>query len=498
MKVTVASADKANGHAFVFGVVSNKDKRTAPGMKLLLGKEPKAKRLIDNATASLGAGVVQSLPADSKDVACILVGLGDVNDLTKEKLGTYLRNAVSHVKGLGMESISTTLAIDSKMDIDDAVQGLTHGAIIGDLSFDQWHSKPSAKDAKKPKPAVTSVQLIVGDKEAAAARKFAKHESIVSEAVNDARLIANTPANIATPKWMAAEARKRGKKYGFSVSVLGRKQLREQKYGALTGVAQGSDNEEQLITMTYTPAKVTKNTKTLILVGKGVTFDSGGISIKPGHGMWDMKYDKCGACNVIAAMPAIAQLKPNHKVIGITPCVENMPSGGAQRPGDIVTAKDGTTIEILNTDAEGRLILGDAITYARTFKPDWIIEQSTLTGACEYAVGKTYVAAMSKDDKFVESIINSAAKSGDKAWKLPQGEEFDAGNKGTYADIQNISLSVKAGSSIGGAFVAHFAKDTKFCHLDIASKAWVDNQDYFGKGPTGAGTRIVLQRIMDE
>ena len=194
----------------------------------------------------------------------------------------------------------------------------------------------------------------------------------------------------------------------------------------------------------------------------------------------------------------IAQLKPKHKVIGITPCVENMPGARAQRPGDILTAKDGTTVEILNTDAEGRLILGDAITYARTFKPDWIIEQSTLTGACEYAVGKTYVAAMSKDDDFVDSIVDAASRAGDKAWKLPQGEEFDAGNKATYADLQNISLSVKAGTSIGGAFVGHFAKDTKFCHLDIASKAWVDNMDYFRKGPTGAGLRIVVQRVLDE
>ena len=154
---------------------------------------------------------------------------------------------------------------------------------------------------------------------------------------------------------------------------------------------------------------------------------------------------------------------------------------------------------MLNTDAEGRLILSDAITYAReTFKPDWIIEQSTLTGACEIAVGKTYVAAMSKDDNFVKGIIESAAKAGDKAWQLPQGEEFDEGNKGTYADIQNISLKVRAGTSIGGAFVGHFAKDTTFAHLDIASKAWVDGQDYFGKGPTGAGLRIVVQRVLDE
>ncbi len=491
MKVTCQTVKQASADAYIVGVLTKDDKRSAPGLKAIgEGAHPHAKFLLENEATGLGFSQVVSVPGKALEAAIVLVGLGD-GKLTQEKVGTCISAALKHVKGLGFHRAATTLVSDVEMSESDAVQGTVHGAIMGDLTFNQWKG-----DKKSPKAKIDSLALL--HDRPASIRGIAKQAAVVAEAVNDARLLANTPANIATPKWMATQARARGRKHGFSVSVKGRTQLRKEGFNALCGVAQGSANEEQLITMTYTPEKVTKNTKTLVLVGKGVTFDSGGISLKPGNGMWDMKYDKCGACNVIALMPAIAQLKPKHKVIGITPCVENMPSGTAQRPGDILTAKDGTTIEILNTDAEGRLILADAITHARSLKPDWIIEQSTLTGACEFAVGKTFVAAMSKDDEFVDSIVAAAGKAGDKAWKLPQGEEFDEGNKGTYADIQNISLKVKAGTSIGGAFVGHFAKDTKFAHLDIASKAWVDGMDYFPKGPTGAGLRIALQRVLDE
>lgn len=493
MKITCVAPEKMSNHCVVVGVTEVDKKRAAPGLKAIgEDKNEIAKLYLSQDQVSMGLGSTHETPG--KEALIIFVGLGDPKHLTQEKLGTAMARGLAAAKASAAHEVSTTLLLDAAdCPLDEATmaQALVHGGVCGNLSFTQWKSKqPEGKG-------ITGIQFLHA--KPASLRKALKNAHIVAEAVNDARLLANTPANVATPKWMASEARKRGRKHGYKVSVKGRAQLRKEGFNALCGVAQGSANEEQLITMTYEPEKVTKNTKTLVLVGKGVTFDSGGISLKPGNGMWDMKYDKCGACNVIAAMPAIAQLKPKHRVIAVTPCVENMPSSTAQRPGDIVTAKDGTTIEVLNTDAEGRLILSDAITYAReTFKPDWIIEQSTLTGACEIAVGKTYVAAMSKDDNFVKGIIESAAKAGDKAWQLPQGEEFDEGNKGTYADIQNISLKVRAGTSIGGAFVGHFAKDTTFAHLDIASKAWVDGQDYFGKGPTGAGLRIVVQRVLDE
>lgn len=496
VQVTVVTAQQAKADAYVVGVTSKDKKRSAPSLKAFgQEKHKQAQWMIDNETTSLGFKQVQSVPADGLDAALVLVGLGDPGQLTQEKLGSAMNAALAHTKNLGFQKVATTLIADSGMDAKVAAQALTQGAVCGLLTFDQFKSNgDNGKKSKKPE--IKALQLIADGRGITGVRKAAKDAAVIAEAVNDARLLANTPANIATPKYLASEARKRGKKHGFKVSVKGRAALRRENFNALCGVAQGSENEEQLITMEYDPPGAKK---TLTIMGKGVCFDSGGISLKPGMNMWDMKYDKCGACNVIALMTTLKRLGVKHRVVGVVAAVENMPGGKAQRPGDIVTAKDGTTIEVLNTDAEGRLILADAITYAREkFKPDWMLEMSTLTGACEFAVGKTYVAAMGKDDAFVKSVIESSHRAGDKAWQLPQGEEFDDGNKGTYADIANISLKVKAGTSIGGAFVGHFAKDTTFCHLDIASKAWVDGQDYFPKGPTGAGLRIVVQRILDE
>ncbi len=509
MKLSCVSPKQAKAQFAVVGVASKDDVRTAPSLATFgLQDDKHIQWLLSNETTGLGLKQVVAMPTQGEFGIC-LVGLGEPEKLDQEKLAAAFSAALKHLKGLGVATVATSLitdatansSADAGLDEATAIQALVHGAIAGDLSFDQWKGKgddaETGKKAKKDKKkAAIDVVQFIHDKPASI-RKNVDAAEAIQEAVNDARLIANTPANIATPKWMADEARARGKKYGFKVSVKGRAALLKEGYGALTGVAQGSTNEEQLVVMEYTPEKTTKATKTIVVVGKGVTFDSGGISIKPGQGMWDMKYDKCGACNTIALMGTLQRLGVKHRVIGITPCVENMPSGTAQRPGDIVTSKDGTTIEVLNTDAEGRLILADAITFGRSFKPDWMCDMATLTGACDFAVGPTYVAVMSKNDELATKFVDASNKSGDKAWRLPQGEEYDEANKGTYADLQNISLTNKAGTSIGGSFVSHFAKDTPFVHLDIASKAWTGGNGVFAKGPTGAGLRIVVQAILD-
>ncbi len=480
--VTAATLKQVKADAYIVGV--DKD-RKAPGLKRLGIDSGHVKRILTDKDIPMSPKTTRVVPLD--EGFAVLVGIGDPKELTQEKLGAITNQAVRAAAGVGAKKAATTLLTDAP--IEGAAQAIVSGAIIGGLDFDQWKSK-----SDDPKPTKTKLQVVLPDDGTARARNEVKDAAAVADAVNHARLLANTPANIATPKYMASEARKLGRKHGFKVTVKGRQALRKEGYNALCGVAQGSPNEEQLITMDWNPAGAKK---TIVIVGKGVCFDSGGISLKPGNGMWDMKYDKCGACNVIAMMAAVAQLNVKHRVVAIVPAVENMPDGLAQRPGDIVKAKDGTTIEVLNTDAEGRLILADAITYGLTFKPDWMADMATLTGACDYAVGPTYVAVMSKDDKLAQKFIDASHKAGDKAWRLPQGEEFDEANKGTYADIQNISLTNKAGTSIGGSFVSHFAKDTPFVHLDIASKAWTSGMDYYGKGPTGAGLRIALQAILD-
>lgn len=490
MNVKIVKASDVKADFALVGVYEEDDKRVAPGLKTFgLEANDHAVFQLGHEASSFAFGKMHSFPADGRGL--LMIGLGKRDALTQEKMGTLLKSAVAHVKGMGFKSLATTLAADSNMDAEDAVRGLTSGAVIGELAFTHYKS-----EQPEDKIGEFTVQIVVDGKQATKLRKVSKDAAIMGAAVNEARLLANTPGNIATPAFLADAAKASGKANGFKVTVKGRSQLRKEKFGALCGVAQGSANEEKLIIMDYNPAGAKK---TLAVVGKGVTFDSGGISIKPGAGMWDMKYDKCGACNTIALMGALKDLGVKHRVIGVVGAVENMPSGDAQRPGDIVTARDGTTIEVLNTDAEGRLVLADAISYTRDkFDPSWIVDMATLTGACDFAVGSTYVGAMSKNDELVQSFIAASRKVGDKAWQLPQGEEFDEANKGTYADLQNISLTNKAGTAIGGSFVSHFAKDTPFVHLDIASKAWTPGVDYFAKGPTGAGTRIVLQRILDE
>ncbi|MEA3191354.1 MAG: leucyl aminopeptidase [Thermoplasmata archaeon] len=489
VEVVPVSLSQAKAQAFVVGVDAQ---RKAPGLKAFgLHADPTVKAVLDNKDIGLPFKALRSVPTPKGWV--LLVGLGDPKKLTQEKVGTLANLAARACASLGCRTAATTLASDVRHPA--AAQAITHGVLIGALDFDQWKGKKEEKP-DEPKPVkLETLQVVVDGKAAAAARRAIERAAVVAGAVNDSRLLSNTPANVCTPQWLAAEAKARGRKLGFSVSVKGREELRREGFGALCGVAQGSANEEQLITMDYHPKGAKK---TLCVVGKGVCFDSGGISLKPGDKMWEMKYDKVGACNTVALMGTLKALGVKHRVVGIVPAVENMPSGTAQRPGDIVTAKDGTTIEVLNTDAEGRLILADAITHARTFEPAWIVDMATLTGACDIAVGATYVAVLSSDDRFAQRLVADSRACGDKAWQLPQGEEYDEANKGAYADLQNISLSNRAGTSIGGSFLKHFAKDTQWAHLDIASKAWTAGMDYFGKGPTAAGLRIVLQRILEE
>jgi leucyl aminopeptidase len=401
VNVSVTTPQQSKAEAYIVGV--DKD-RKATGLAVLgLEKDAVIKRILKDKAVSLGFKSARSVPTARGWV--VLVGMGDVKKLTPEKIGTLANIGCRAAAGLGAKRAATTLVLD--LHDAKAAQAIVHGAVIGALDFDQYKSKKD-EDSVQLKEL-----LLISDGPGTAIRRLVKDAMVVARAVNDARLLANTPANTATPKWLAAEARKRGTKHGFKVTVKGRTALRRDGYNALCGVGQGSENEEQLITMEYAP-KGWK--KTIVVVGKGVCFDSGGISLKPGQGMWDMKYDKCGACNTIALMTTLKALGVPDRVIGIVPAVENMPSGSAQRPGDIVVAKDGTTIEVLNTDAEGRLILADALAHGRTFKPDWMCDMATLTGAVDIAVGPTFVGIMGSDDALVASFVDASRRIGDKGW----------------------------------------------------------------------------------
>ncbi|HKC84515.1 MAG TPA: leucyl aminopeptidase, partial [Blastocatellia bacterium] len=316
---------------------------------------------------------------------------------------------------------------------------------------------------------------------------------IIAEATNFARELINEPANVITPTELARRAEDMAREHGLEFDALDEARMKELGMGAFLGVAQGSAEPAKMITLTYAPK--TESKETIAIVGKGITFDTGGISIKPSDGMEKMKYDMAGGATAIGAMRAIAQLKPQVKVIGVVPTTENMPGGRAQRPGDVVRAMSGKTIEVINTDAEGRLILADAVAYARKLGATRIIDLATLTGAVSIALGDVYVALLGTDQAWIDKILAAAKKAGEKVWQLPLDKDYREQIKSEIADIKNVG-GRKAGTITGAYFIREFAEDTPWAHLDIAGTAWNENgKPYLAIGPTGVGLRTLVNLV---
>ena len=314
--------------------------------------------------------------------------------------------------------------------------------------------------------------------------------SAIASGMNTLKDLGNAPGNICTPRYLATYAKQLAKKHdGLSIEILKEKEIKELKMGALLSVSQGSAEKPRLIKLEHKGGK----DKPIILVGKGVTFDTGGISLKPGAGMEEMKYDMCGAGSVIGVMETIAMLNLPINVIGIVPTVENMPSGTATRPGDIVTSMSGKTIEVLNTDAEGRMILCDALTYAQQFKPKALIDIATLTGAIIVALGRHPSGIMSNDQALADALLEAGDKAGDRAWQLPIWEEYVEQLKSPFADLQNIG-GKEAGSITAGCFLGEFTKDVSWAHIDIAGTAWQTRKE----GATGRPVPLLVEYIMSQ
>jgi leucyl aminopeptidase len=314
--------------------------------------------------------------------------------------------------------------------------------------------------------------------------------------MNFTRDLVNEPSNLMTPTILAERAKKMASDVGLKCEVLGPDKIRSLKMGAFWGVAQGSDEPPALIVLRYEPAGAAKNVH-LGLVGKGVTFDTGGISIKPADGMEKMKYDMAGAATMIGAMRAIALLKPKVKVTAVVCATENMPSGKAQKPGDVQIAMSGKSIEIINTDAEGRLILADGLSYARKLGCTHLIDAATLTGAVVVALGYVNAGIFSSDDEMYERFVKALNQAGEKMWRLPLDDEYKDLLKSNIADMTN------AGSRWGGAifaamFLKEFAEDTPWIHLDIAGTAWMeDAKPWIAKGPSGIALRSLIEFVQD-
>ncbi|MCR9103980.1 MAG: leucyl aminopeptidase [Gammaproteobacteria bacterium] len=347
----------------------------------------------------------------------------------------------------------------------------------------------------KPKKAAKLARLIVNvgnDIPVASANRALKTGKLVGEGVNSARELANLPGNICTPTYLASEARKLSRRSSkLSVSILDEKKMRELGMGALLSVSAGSQQEARLIVMNFKGGKA--KDAPYVLVGKGITFDSGGISLKPGAKMDEMKFDMGGAASVFGTMQAVSELDLPINVIGIVAAAENMPSGTATKPGDVVTSMAGKTIEVLNTDAEGRLVLCDALTYARRFKPATVIDIATLTGACVVALGSHASALFTRDDALAQALLDAGEESHDRNWRMPLWDDYQRQINSNFADIANIG-GPGGGSITAACFLSRFTEGLSWAHLDIAGSAW----DSTPKGATGRPVAMLTQYLIDK
>ena len=386
-----------------------------------------------------------------------------------------------------VKSIALLLPGESGPEIGAAA---AEGAVLGGWDPDKYKSDPK----RNSKALETFIVAAPGS--AQITDTVINRARIIAEAQNLARDLVNEPANKLSPAALADAAREVAADHSLECEILDQAAMEKLGMGALLGVARGSSNPPFLIVLKYHPAK-TFGSDHLALVGKGVTFDTGGVSIKPADGMEKMKYDMAGAGATLGAMKAIAQLKPSVQVTGYIPTVENMVSGTAQRPGDIVTTLAGKTVEVLNTDAEGRLILADAITYAKQNGATHIVDAATLTGAIAIALGHYNMGAFTNNQEFLDKFLGVSKTAGEKAWQLPMDEEYKEYLKSAFADLPNIGG--RYGGSITAAwFLREFADPTPWVHLDIASTAWLDDgRAWLSKGPSGVAVRSFVQLALD-
>ncbi len=421
----------------------------------------------------------------------VVAGLGKKQQLSLDKVRGVVAETCRFLRQRNVNSIATVAqgAGIAGITVEGAAQAITEGALLGLYSFRQHITKEPEYGEIKRFTIVNAEESKLPGLE-----KGCHKGKILAEATNLARDMVNEPANYMTPTQMAETAVGLAKTYGLECAVLDREQMQELGMGGLLGVAQGSKQPPKFITLRY--KGVDSNETDVALVGKGITFDSGGISIKPSEKMEEMKGDMAGGAAVMAAISAIAQLKPRINVVALIPATENLPGGRALKPGDVLTAMSGKTIEIISTDAEGRLILADALGYARKQGAKFIVDVATLTGACRVALGDVCTGAFGNHRELEDKIIAAGAEAGELIWPMPMYEEYKEENKSEIADIKNV------GGRWGGAitaaqFLAEFAGDTPWVHLDIAGTSMSEKErNYLVKGATGVPVRTLVNLVL--
>ncbi|MBP7980952.1 MAG: leucyl aminopeptidase [Tolumonas sp.] len=418
----------------------------------------------------------------------LLVGCGKERELDERQFKQIIQKTISTLNETGsMEAVCflTELHVkgrDAYWKVRQAVETAQNSL----YTFDQFKTNK----AELRRPLRKLVFNVATRRELAIGEKAVAHGLAVANGMKICRDVANMPPNICTPAYLASQARRLADSCQFiTTKVIGEQQMAELGMNAYLAVARGSSNEAMMSIMEY---KGHPDAKPTVLVGKGLTFDSGGISLKPGDGMDEMKYDMCGAASVLGVMTALAELKPPINVIGVLAGAENMPDGKSYRPGDILTSMSGQTIEVLNTDAEGRLVLCDVLTYAERFEPEAVIDIATLTGACVIALGSHATGLMSNHNPLAHELLNAAELSGDKAWRLPLWDEYQEQIESPFADMVNTG-GRPAGAITAGAFLSRFTKKYNWAHLDIAGTAWKSGKE---KGATGRPVPLLTQFLL--
>lgn len=419
----------------------------------------------------------------------ILVGLGDKSKWQERRLILTTRQALQLAKSTKSKTIALDIDNISASVISSArlAQTVVENMMMADYSFTAYKQKPDNEFE------VQRVLLGVNKLALTPSIQGVKAGEVVGQYINYARDLGNTPGGDMTPALLAEKAKQMGKESKVKVTVFNRQQIKANKMGAILGVAKGSSEDPRFIIMEYWGAG--KQDKPYVFVGKGVTFDSGGLNLKPSQGLEDMWLDMLGGAAVIAAVAAIAKLKLPVNVIGLIPAVENMPSSTSYRPGDLLTGLSGKTIEVLNTDAEGRVILSDALTYAERYKPKLVVDVATLTGSCVVALGLRFSGLFTPDEKIQQQLYGVGLTSGDYVWPLPMWEEYEDDIKGTFGDVQNAG-KFRYGDAISGAmFLYQFAKKYPWAHLDIAGPMKSTDGQFLAKGASGVGVRFLVELV---
>jgi leucyl aminopeptidase len=420
----------------------------------------------------------------------LLVGVGKAGEVTRSALRRAAAVGAKRARTIGATAFAFAVAAEARGGVSatEVGQVVVEGAAHGGWQFTEL--KQAGDD---PKPELEAVAVVVDPADASAAETGRGIGDAIAAGHRLTRGLQMQPGNVCTPTYLADQAAKLAKTYGFTLTVLDRAQLKKEGMGALLAVAQGSTEEPRFIALEY---KGGGPQAPVVLVGKGVTFDSGGISIKPAQNMEDMKFDMSGAAAVLGTFETLGRLKPKLNVVGLIPSTENLPSGTAVKPGDVIKSHLGKTIEIINTDAEGRLILCDALSYARRFKPAAVLDAATLTGAVVVALGHHAIGIMGNDEALLAEVRDAGERAGERCWPLPLWDEYRDLVKSEIADVKN-SGGRSAGSIAGGWFLKEFVEGFPWVHLDIAGTAYTESDSATqGKGPTAVGVRLFTEFLL--